>query len=594
MQYTGYLAGSQLLAGVLSMGDFDADTAFLGNWGRFQQIVFFLLCTTAVPNGFNALSIVFLGDSPPHRCLIPEAANITEEWRQASIPTQVVNGETEYSRCTRYRLDLISNFSAQGLSPSKDVNLSEVPLEGCSDGWTYSKETYQSTIVTEFDLVCDNEWKQPFTTSIYFFGVLSGSFFSGQLSDRFGRKPILFITMAIQTLFTFIQAFSPSWEVFSVLFFVVGLGQISNYVAAFVLGTEVLTGPPRMIYASLGVCGFFAIGYMTLPLFAYFCRDWRTLLIALSLPSIVYIPLWWFIPESPRWLLSQGRVEEAEAILRDAAKKNRVTAPEVIFAHTEGSQKQFKKQEFHGFLELLKTSNIRCITGMLCLMWFTLTIGYFGLSLNTSNLYGDPYLNCFISAATEMPAYVASWLSLQYLPRRLCSSFKMLLGGGLLFFIQLVPADLPSLAISLEMIGKFFIASASALIFAYTGELYPTVMRNTAVGTCSMASRVGSSVAPYFVHLGTYDKNLPYILLGSLTILSAAITLFLPESFGLPLPDTIEQMPKRERIKWPCLSSEQKNLQKKGKTYSPKIVAETRILSPELPFHEKSCCELGM
>ncbi|KAJ8348034.1 hypothetical protein SKAU_G00266230 [Synaphobranchus kaupii] len=144
-----------------------------------------------------------------------------------------------------------------------------------------------------FDLVCDSEWKQPFTTSVYFFGVLSGSFFSGQLSDRFGRKPILFVTMAIQTLFTFFQVFSPSWEVFSVLFFIVGLGNISNYVAAFVLGTEILTGPVRMIYASLGLTGFFAFGYMMLPLFAYFCRDWRTLLIAMSLPTLVYIPFWW-------------------------------------------------------------------------------------------------------------------------------------------------------------------------------------------------------------------------------------------------------------------------------------------------------------
>ncbi|KAJ8348035.1 hypothetical protein SKAU_G00266240 [Synaphobranchus kaupii] len=135
------------------MSDYVAETVFIGNWGRFQQMVFFLLCTTAVPNGFNGFSIVFLGDSPPHRCLIPDGANITEEWRQVSIPTQVVNGETEYSKCRRYRLDLISNFSALGLSPRKDVNLSQVPLEGCSDGWTYSKEIYQSTIVTEQEFV---------------------------------------------------------------------------------------------------------------------------------------------------------------------------------------------------------------------------------------------------------------------------------------------------------------------------------------------------------------------------------------------------------------------------------------------------------
>ncbi|XP_061103923.1 organic cation/carnitine transporter 2-like [Conger conger] len=556
------------------MGDYDEEIAFLGNWGRFQQTIFLLLCATAVPNGFTALSSVFLGDSPAHQCLIPEGLNITEEWRKASIPTQEVNGETEYSRCRRYRLDLISNFSALGLSPSKDVNLSQVPLEGCSDGWTYSKEIYQSTIVTEFDLVCDNEWKKPLSTSIYFLGVLSGSFFSGQFSDRFGRKPTLFITLVIQMVFGFVQAFSPSWEAFSVFFFLVGMGHISNFVAAFVIGTEILTGPPRMIFGSLGINGFFALGYMLLPLFAYFFRNWRTLLIAMTVPNIVYIAFWWFIPESPRWLLSQGRVEEAEAILRGAAKKNRVIAPEVIFPQTE---KKKVKEEFHGFLELLKTSNIRHNTLILTLVWLSLLIGYFGLSLNTSNLHGSPHLNCFISAATEIPSSIACWLALKYLRRRLSLSLCMLLGGGVLFFIQLVPPDLSPLAISLEMIGKFFMTSAHGLIYVYTGELYPTGIRNTAVGVCAMASRVGSAISPYFVHLGTYNTDLLYILLGSLTTISAISVLFLPESFGLPLPETMDQMPKRERIKWPCLSSEQKvkDEQKNDKTHSGKIAAET-------------------
>ncbi|KAJ8408771.1 hypothetical protein AAFF_G00245890 [Aldrovandia affinis] len=317
------------------MRDYDQETAFLGKWGRFQQIVFFLLCTSTIPNGFSAFSIIFLGESPLHHCLIPERANISDQWHKVSIPTQVVNGVTERSRCSRYKLDLISNFSALNLVPGKDVNLSHVPLEGCIDGWIYSNTTYQSTIVTEFDLVCSDEWKQPFTSSIYFLGVLCGSFFSGQLSDRFGRKPVLFMTMAVQTLFTFVQVFSPSWEVFSLLFFIVGLGQISNYVAAFVLGTEILTGSVRVLYSSLGVGVFFAIGYMILPIIAYFLRDWRKLLVAMSVPGLIYIPLWWFIPESPRWLLSQGRVEEAEAILRDAARRNGVTAPEVIFTPTE-------------------------------------------------------------------------------------------------------------------------------------------------------------------------------------------------------------------------------------------------------------------
>lgn len=159
----------------------------------------------------------------------------------------------------------------------------------------------------------------------------------------------------------------------------------------------------------------------------------------------------------------------------------------------------------------------------------TLSMGYFGLSLNTSRLNGSPFLNCFISAAIEVPAYVLAWLSLRCGPRRLACSASMLLGGGVLYFIQLVPAgtvepsfslpshqflitemrndvvfqftDLPALSTAFEMLGKFGMAIGTSLMFVYTGEIYPTVLRNSAVGSCAMVSRIGSAVAPYFIHL---------------------------------------------------------------------------------------------
>lgn len=53
---------------------------------------------------------------------------------------------------------------------------------------------------------------------------------------RFGRKNVLFVTMGMQTGFSFLQIFSKNFEMFTVLFVLVGMGQISNYVAAFVLG----------------------------------------------------------------------------------------------------------------------------------------------------------------------------------------------------------------------------------------------------------------------------------------------------------------------------------------------------------------------
>lgn len=130
------------------MGDYDEDTAFLGQTGHYFWITFFLLNTVFVSTGFNGLYIVFVGAAPKHHCLVPDV-NLTEDWRRAIIPFTIVDGEEVQSQCSRYRLDVVRNLSADGFIPGKDVNLTNLEQEGCLDGWNYSKEIYQSNIVTE-------------------------------------------------------------------------------------------------------------------------------------------------------------------------------------------------------------------------------------------------------------------------------------------------------------------------------------------------------------------------------------------------------------------------------------------------------------
>ncbi|XP_063148402.1 organic cation/carnitine transporter 2-like [Candoia aspera] len=531
------------------MFNYEEATAFLGEWGPFQRLIFFLLSASIIPNGFTGLSAIFLAATPEHWCRVPANSNLSAAWLNASIPLEKRGGRQVRSQCSRYRLEALLNFSAGNLEPGRDVNLSQVEQEKCLDGWEFSQEYHISTIVTEWKLVCGNDWKAPLTVSLLFVGVLLGSFISGQLSDRFGRKNVLFVTMGIQTGFSFLQVFSTSWEMFSVLFLIVGMGQISNYVAAFVLGAEILGKSIRIIYGTLGVCIFYAFGYMLLPLGAYFIRDWRLLLMALTIPGLLYFPLWWLIPESPRWLLSQGRIQEAEDIIRKAAEKNHVVAPEVIFDLAELQDLNSQVQQSCSILDLVRTKNIRTITIMCVILWMVISIGYFGLSLDTPNLHGDIYLNCFLSAVIEIPAYTVSWLLLQNLPRRYSMAAVLFLGGCVLLFIQLVPAHLSVLSIILVMTGKFGITCSFSMVYVYTAELYPTVVRNMGVGASSMASRIGSILSPYFVYLGAYDRFLPYILMGSLTVLSGILTLFLPESYGTPLPETIEQMLRVKGIK---------------------------------------------
>ncbi|XP_061926708.1 organic cation/carnitine transporter 2-like [Entelurus aequoreus] len=519
------------------MGDYDDDTAFLGQTGPYFWTTFFLLNTVFVSTGFNGFYIVFIGASPEHRCLIPEV-NLTAAWREAIIPVTLADGHQAHSQCRRYKLDVIRNLSEQGLAPGRDVNLTGLEQEGCLDGWSYSKDIYQANIVTEWDLVCDDQWKVPFASSTLFVGYLLGSLISGQLSDRFGRKKIVFISLAAQCISIILQSFSQSWRMFCITFLFVGASQISIYISAFVLGTEMLTKTLRVVFTTLGAFLFYCIGYMTLPWIAYGIREWRTLLAVLSATTVVYIPLWWFIPESPRWLITQGRMAEAEAIVRDAARRNGVEPPLVIFRRSES----LHPGKTYTMLDVLRSKNLRCITLMCLVLWMAINVGYFGLSLNTSNLSGNPFMNCFLSATTEVPAYVMStWLLKKCARRALLSTF-LFIGGGVLLLIQFIPAHLEYVALALEMAGKFGFTMAFSIVYIYTAEIYPTVLRNVGMGMCSSAARIGSITAPYVIYLGTYNKVLPYILMGSLTIASSVVNFFLPETLNRDLPETLDQM----------------------------------------------------
>ncbi|XP_041857949.1 solute carrier family 22 member 4-like [Melanotaenia boesemani] len=567
------------------MENYEESVSFLGNWGPFQKRIFFILCLTCIPCGTNILSVIFLLASPPHHCQIPSGNNLSQDWIQAIIPVQV-DGQPERSSCSRYELDQVMNLSMLGLRPSSEwtqnqsgsqsgseVLMFNLRQEGCKDGWTYSTEYYQSTVVTEFGLVCSEQWKQPLTSLLYFLGGLCGCFISGEISDRFGRKPVLFGSIAILGVFSSALSFAPSWPVFTVLFFMLGLGQITCYIAVFVLGSEILIGSTRVLFSSLCLPFIYVFAMMLLPGTAYFFRNWRQLSLLMAVPGLACLPLWWFVPESPRWLVSRRRLKEAELLLRLAALENRVDAPLVIFP----SATLDDKSQSLGFLNLLKTSNIRHVTLTMWIIWFSTSVSYFGLSFNTSSLSGNPYFNYFLLSAVEIPAYLISWMAACRLSRRLSFISFSLLGAVALLLIQITLNSQPGITMALVLLGKFGILVGSGVLYIYTGELSPTVIRNTAMSSCAMFSRVGSSISPYLLELAVFQRLLPWIVIASLSLLSVLLCIFLPETFRQPLPDTIQQM---RVTKWLWASAsppEDEGKSTKYQSTSPDIICTTHL-----------------
>ncbi|KAG5844987.1 hypothetical protein ANANG_G00133990 [Anguilla anguilla] len=511
------------------MRDYDEITSFLGEWGPFQRTVFVLLSLSSIPNGYGGLCMVFLSDTPRHRCSLPHV-NLTGFNLSRALPAEHVGGRMDYSRCARYKR----------LNGTEALFANET--EGCADGWDYDTEQYISTITTEWNLVCSDAWKVPFSLSVFFMGVLTGSIICGQVADRFGRKSVLFVSIAAQTVFTLLQVASVNWEMFATLYFITGVGQISNYIAAFILGNEVLGESYRLAFSTVGMCAFYAVGYAVLPLCAYFIRSWRTLLLVLALPGFLYLPLWWFIPESPRWLLSQGRLKEAEDIVRAAAEKNGVRPPAVIFRE-EDSAKLLENGSDHPktsytYVDLVRTRKIRNITILNVILWFSVTVSYFGLSLSTPNMNGDPYLNCLLSAVMELVAYTGAWLLLKVVSRRLIISATLLIGGAALLLIQMVPEKFSSFTIGMAMVGKLGVTAAFSVLYISAMELYPTVVRGMGVGVCSMTSKIGSVLSPFLAFVGTYNKALPYIVMGLLTLAMGLLSLLLPKHGALPCQRT--------------------------------------------------------
>ncbi|XP_037644841.1 solute carrier family 22 member 4-like isoform X3 [Sebastes umbrosus] len=503
------------------MQDYEESLSFLGTWGPFQRRVFVLLCLTTIPCGYNLQCVNFLLAVPPHHCHIPAHSNLSQDWIQASIPVQQVAGQPEKSRCSRYELDLVQNLYVSGNRSSLDlvhnltspeVLLSSLKQEGCKDGWTYSTEHYESTVVSEFNLVCSDQWKQPLSSLMYFLGGLVGCFVSGQISDRFGRKPALFGAIATLSIFSSAMAFAPSWPIFTVLLFMMGMGQITCFIVAFVLGSEILFGSTRVLFSSLCMPWTYGLGLILLPVTAYLVRSWRHLSLALAVPGLACIPLWWLIPESPRWLVSRGRFQEAEILLRSMALENRVEAPHVIFPSASVEKATSEKAESLSFLDLLRTANIRHITLILWMMWFSFSVSYFGLSFNMSGLYGNPFINYFLVSVVELPAYAASWLATRSLPRHLSYISFTLLGALALLLIAVTLNSQPALTLILALLGKFGILAGAGVLYVYTGELSPTVIRSTAMNSCAMLGRVGSSVCPYLLQLGSGGHGPPRLL----------------------------------------------------------------------------------
>ncbi|VEN60228.1 unnamed protein product, partial [Callosobruchus maculatus] len=192
-------------------------------------------------------------------------------------------------------------------------------------------------------------------------GVMIGSIVFGEMSDRYGRKKTFFISLVTQLIFGILAAISPEYWTFTLSRMVVGATTSGVFLVAYVIGLE-MVGPSKRTIAGTVCHMFFSVGYMLTAAFAMYITNWRTLQLGLTLPGVIFLIYWWFIPESARWLISKNRIDEAKRLIHYAAKYNKVTISDetldVLLKPTEEKVKK-KDEKSATVLDIFKHSNMR-------------------------------------------------------------------------------------------------------------------------------------------------------------------------------------------------------------------------------------------
>ncbi|XP_060603609.1 organic cation transporter protein-like [Ruditapes philippinarum] len=201
---------------------------------------------------------------------------------------------------------------------------------------------------------------------------------------------------------------------------------------------------------------------------------------------------------------------------------------------------------------------------------------YYGITMNAGNMGGSFFLNFFLMGFAELPGILVGMFILDRLGRRWSNAGSMILGDvaclATIPVVLLGGDELQPLTITLALIGKAASASAFGIIYMFTAELSPTVLRNAAVGLCSCAARVGAMLAPYIAKSGEmiggkFGTIEPLVIFGALSISAGLLLLLLPETHRQILPDTIAEgeqfgrkmQPKEKEVAIP-LTSKRKDM----------------------------------
>ncbi|XP_011798037.1 PREDICTED: solute carrier family 22 member 6 isoform X1 [Colobus angolensis palliatus] len=513
----------------------------VGGVGRFQQIQVTLVVLPLLLMASHNTVQNFTAAIPTHHCRPPANANLSKDVGLEAWLPRDRQGQPE--SCLRFTSPQWGPPFPNGTEANGTG-----ATEPCTDGWIYDNSTFPSTIVTEWDLVCSHRALRQLAQSLYMVGVLLGAMVFGYLADRLGRRKVLILNYLQTAVSGTCAAFAPNFPIYCAFRLLSGMSLAGIALNCMTLNVEWMPIHTRACVGTL-IGYVYSLGQFLLAGVAYAVPYWRHLQLLVSVPFFAFFIYSWFFIESARWHSSSGRLDLTLRALQRVARINgkreegAKLSMEVLRASLQKELTMGKGQA--SAMELLRCPTLRHLFLCLSMLWFATSFAYYGLVMDLQGFGVSIYLIQVIFGAVDLPAKLVGFLVINSLGRRPAQMAALLLAGICILLNGVVPQDQSIVRTSLAVLGKGCLAASFNCIFLYTGELYPTMIRQTGMGMGSTMARVGSIVSPLVSMTAELYSSVPLFIYGAVPVAASAVTVLLPETLGQPLPDTVQDLESR-------------------------------------------------